>query len=679
MNKYAITISAVMITLIGIIFLLWGGQVSSDYEVAVQGNTALASDGELSQIPLTDGSDLNREDLKTNSNKDDVDSSVHAPISLNPSNRMLTVRVVDQNDRPVKGAEVLYCSTLENPSTIGNLWRELNDRQSRELLGLTNDQGEILTPIQSNNLFSEGVSLSGWAILGAQTSSSHGVVSYSVTSGKDLALIQILPSDCIAVTVVDQNAQPVSGMNVVWYNSNISQLAYLAQRETNSQGVALFAGLQSIRGVGDVLGTSFGINGAFSKWPIQKLTARNLFSREIKLQVPMTGSIKVRLINKHGNLADKVSLAGIMAFPPNRAFIADSPTLESSLVDGSLTVWSEAGEMIFEPVEIGLMWNLGFFEGSWGSLLVDNMVVGPSKPGEQVVHDIYFDDDKYIDPTILILDPEGQPVIEASLLSSVELEGISFESSTFTDMTGHASVYVDSDTVVDGDSWDMQLFVPGTPWGWSGSVTVGLDLPNKGLPEEIRLTEIPLLVSGTVFDSNGDEFARRFFVIAKEQSGQLIYAQNYAARGSSHFELRSFEIPSVPMLLSVWENGSGHTPTIPISAGQAGVRVVMNKVEYIQFMLHGADTESIGKLVWGVIDSNDNYARVRFSLSSVTSVAFAVPPGRFRLVAQDVFNRILYEKEYTAEHTTSSKDSNRIINVNPNLVLTEYRIRVVQL
>ena len=655
MNKHAITISAAGVILMGMIFFAWVGQDANYQASPLQENTGPSSNAAASPISLSEVSALSREDLK-------IDS-----ISTR------TIRVVDHNDSPVAGADVLACSVSRDPAVTGNLWRELSDR-ANHFLGTTNDQGEI--SILLDEYFGAYPGEVSWSIIGAQNSASHGVVSYSATSNEGLILIKMLPSDCIAVTVVDQNSRPVSGINVVWYNVNLSPDQYLAERKTNSKGVALFAGLQSIRGVGDLVGTRFGLRGAFSTWPMQKISQQNLLSREITLQAPMTGSIKVRLINKSGDLVKRIDLGGILAFPPNLAAMSDPTAFKSLFVGGSAATWSAGGEMIFDTVEVGLTWNLRCFEHHGDSPLVSESLDGPSTAGEQIVHDIFFDETKYIDPTVLILDPQGQPVVMTGITTSVQTEMFSSESVTSTDEAGHAEIFVDNGSIADGSNWEMQLFVPGTAWGWRGSVSVDLEMPNKGLPEEILLTEIPLLVSGTVFDFDGQEFARPFGIVVR-QDGKVVDAENYKGSGSGHFELRSFEIPSGPMFLHVWEDSSSHNPTMPIAAGQSGVRFVMQEQEYIQFVIQGNDAESAAKLNWYIIDSNDDMVRVRFYASRVMSNVVGVRAGGFRLIARDKFERTLYEEHYSAAPVDLSGEPNHVFTVNPNLRLTEYRIKVV--
>ena len=658
MNKYAITILAagIILILIGILFFPRVGQDANYQESPLPENTVQALNAAASPMPLSEVGALSREDLK-------IDS-----ISIR------TIRVVDHNDSPVAGADVLACSSAMDPATVGNLWRELSDRADG-FLGVTNDQGEIFIPLDED--FGAYTFAESWSVIGAQNSTSHGVVSYSATSDADLILIKMLPSDCMAVTVVDQNYRPVSGINVVWYNVNLSPDEYLAERKTNSKGVALFAGMQSIRGVGDLVGTSFGLRGAFSTWPMQKISQQNLLSREITLQAPMTGSIKVRLINKSGDLVKRIDLEGILAFPPNLAAMSDPTAFKSLFVGGSAATWSAGGEMIFDTVEVGSTWNLRCFKHHSDPPLVNARLDGPSTVGEQVVHDIFFDETKYIDPTILILDPQGQPVVLTTISSSMQTGNWTSEGMGSTDAAGYAEIFIGNGSIEDGSDWEMQVFVPGSAWGWSGSVVVDLDLPNKGLPEEILLREIPLLVSGTVFDFDGQEFDRDVWIVVKDSSGKIIPAEDYKGGRSCHFELRSFEIPSGPMFLQVWEDSSSHNPTMPIAAGQSGVRFVMQEQEYIQFVIQGKDAESAAKLSWYIIDGNDNMVRVRFNSPSVMSNVVGVRAGGFRLIARDKFARTLYDEHYSVAPIDLLGEPNHVFAVNPNLTLTEYRIKVV--
>ncbi|MCC6407475.1 MAG: hypothetical protein IT453_09925, partial [Planctomycetes bacterium] len=398
---------------------------------------------------------------------------------------------------PVAGVEFTWAEFPEADAMAYRLWSwfvdgELETRVAAAARTVVADElgrAEIPRP---NSSFAVIASAPGW----------WGMTTSTEDCDPELE-VQLERDREVAVLVVDGAGQPVGGVPVALRASFWGNAQDRLRARTASDGVAWLRHVDSVLGQGAAQEWSVGLAIAAVKPIGAAIDPTKLPTEPVRLVLPATGSCEVRLLDERGELAadsfDVTLSAQLLGADEEQRRRTDRGAATLTDVRG--------GVALFPFVELGVeLVAAARRPGNWA--LQQERGRGPTRAGEKAELALRLGRD-VVTFAGRALDLAGAPLADRELALRIRVSGGNTWVQPLGSVQSDAAGRFRLDTQVHGDATQsLTLFVESRDPRSGAAARCSLPLTSpvpKGVLElgDIVLTELPVLLAGTVVDEAG--------------------------------------------------------------------------------------------------------------------------------------------------------------------------------
>ena len=600
------------------------------------------------------------------------------------------VLVLDLDGSPAAGVQIR--SSRGDPSMD---WQHLmySPRDTREVR--TDEQGRATLPYPDAG--SQSV------LIGARKHAACAMQrrERDLISASDAWVLQLESKPSMIVRLIDRLGQPVVGQEVCWWQDPSRLDRTLFQVKSDAQGEAHFDDLPRLSRGATALGTAFGLQGVFVQRPMRVVQDFEQSQSEIELQVPETGSIQVRVrYEDDAPLGRAMSTAMCYRLSDEEVH---SEFFRWQRADGQLADLDE-GLAEYLTVEIGQRWQFAVLPRFFGTPITSE-ILGPHAAGERLELEVVLPPDPMARHTVRILDPQGAPIANARIQVSVGMTGNGGSSQSGSNGTTDEEGFMTLDlpTAPSPESWTLKISLEdkekGGGWSWSGAGTASEQ--SHDMPNEVRLQEVPRIVSGYAVFADGslpEQWVQFSLGVRARDSNEVRGVGNImnVANQVGTFDMRSEQTLSGQIVVSARLGEVTEWTDLDVAFGQENVRIELpaigsfavrageNQAELFArlqlfLMLPGLDAEASTErspFSSESVPRGDSLRASRLPLAEghTQTQALTARAGPMQWAAKDAFERLIFQQAFDLRAGSTFKEP-QIVTMPP-LSLQKYTLRV---
>lgn len=547
-----------------------------------------------------------------------------------------TLRIQEkETERPLAGAEVWFVHRgwrQAGQSPRGNV--EIFDyepflREHGTQL-VADDQAEVVVPRGGGDL-----------LVGARLGEWWGMRSFPAVIG-ELEYLELEHDFGVTVQVVDPEGQPRAGVPVVLgleARNRLRRVGALVRSE-GAEGIAHFPHVQHISGFQSAVSAFVGFGFPCADPPEHSIDRENLTAAPIRLVMPETGSVLLRLEDPAG---ESVRDGRSVWLEADRDDGGSGRTLSRStsrLRYQAAVEEDESGTLLFEHVGVGL--DLRAFSPVRGFEPVVARGPGPGRPGERVELTLRYGE---VLPTFTgqIVDAAGTPLADRALRLLVRSPRFALGTATFStrgksDERGAFRLVLDRGPVLDDSAFVELQVLSGSnverfgPTGFRGEVTAGVH--DLGV---IPVAGAGVLLSGRVVDDRGEPIRSAMVTPKRRQRLNMpgdrwmwVDCSDLRARTDEEgrFEIRGeAEVGEYQLEAYHW----GHlVEEVPVALGSIDLRIVLRRESQLAGSLLVDEGVPVALIELRIrpLDTEDHGRTARIA-DDGTFLFHALAPGRY--------------------------------------------------
>ncbi len=527
-----------------------------------------------------------------------------------------TLRIQEkESEKPLAGAEVWF---------VHRGWRQAgqNHRGLVEIFDyepflrehgtqlVADDRAEVVVPRGGGDL-----------LVGARRGEWWGMRTFPAVID-ELELLELERDFGVTVQVVDPTGQPRAGVPVVigLVARNRLQRVGALVRSVGAEGIAHFPHVQHISSFQTAASAFVGLGFPCADPPEHILDRGSLTAEPIRLVMPETGSVLLRLEDPAGEPLRDGRSVWLEQDPGDGASGRTLARSTTHLRYQAAVEEDESGTLLYEHVGVGL--DLRAFSAVRGFEPVVARGPGPGRPGERVELTLRYGE---VLPTFTgqIVDAAGTPLADRVLRLLVRSPGFALGTATFStrgksDERGAFRLVLDRGPVLDDSAFvELQVLnganveLSGST-GFRGEVTEGVH--DLGV---VPLAGAGVLLSGRVVDDRGEPIRGAMVTPKRRQRLNMpgdrwmwVDCSDLRARTDEEgrFEIRGeAEVGEYQLEAYLW----GHlVEEVPVALGSVDLRIVLRKegklagsllvdegvpVALIELRIRPLDTEEHGR------------------------------------------------------------------------------------